>query len=59
VQTGEPMARREPLPTPRLGSPVQRHRPGAGRFLDPLARRLRGLGGGLAPRPMRRAASFA
>ena len=59
VQTGEPMGRREPLPMPRLGSPVQRHRPGAGRFLDPLARRLRGLGGGLAPRPMRRAASFA
>src|SRR5689334_11926021 len=59
AETGEPMPRAEPLTTPRLGSPVQRRRPGTGRLVDPLARRLRGLGGGLAPRPMRRAGSFA
>jgi PPOX class probable F420-dependent enzyme len=59
VPAGEPMARREPLTTPRIGSPVQRRRPGAGRLVDPLARRLRGLTGGLAPRQMRHAGSFA
>lgn len=58
-QAGEPIARRAPLTMPRIGSPVQSRRPGAGRLVDPLARRLRGLSGGLAPRPMRHAGSFA
>jgi PPOX class probable F420-dependent enzyme len=56
---GEPIARPEHAPAPRMASPVHRRRPGGGRLVDPLARRLRGLGGGLAPRSMRRAASFA
>jgi PPOX class probable F420-dependent enzyme len=56
---GEPIARRAPAPMPRVAWPVQRRRPGGGRLVDPLARRLRGLTGGLAPHPLRRAGSFA
>ena len=58
-ETGEPIGRREPAIPPRITPPTQHRRPGAGRLVDPLARRLRGLSGGLAPWPMHRAAGLA
>ena len=58
-EVGEPIGRREVATPRRTASPVARRRPGGGRLIDPLARRLRGLSGGLAPRSMRRAGSFA
>ena len=58
-ETGEPIARPEQVARPRFGRPIQRRRPGGRRLVDPLARRLRGLSGGLAPRPMHHAAGVA
>ena len=56
---GEPIAHPAHAPARRIVLPVHRRRPGGGRLVDPLARRLRGLSAGIAPRSMRRGVNFA